>query len=418
MPEQDTHREMSLETRSREAPLWVWAEVDPEAIGKNCRLVRRMVPESTRVMAVVKADGYGHGAVPTARAALENGADCLAVARLDEAVALRRAGIDADILIFGGTPVDRVDEILEQDLIQTVFDPDTAKAFSRRAEALGRRIRTHLKVDTGMGRLGVVTARGGGFADEPDGEALDEAESIARLPGLSMEGIYTHFARADEPDREFTRLQLSRFHNMVRGLRQRGIEIPLRHAANSAALLAMPETHLDLVRPGLMLYGLTPLVSQSPNQLGLTPALALKTRIVQVKRVGPDFPISYGSVYATDRETWIATLPVGYADGYRRCLSPGAEVLFRGRRTRVAGQICMDQTVVDLGETEAPLTGEEVVLLGDQGEEAVNAEELAGICRTISYEIVTAITSRVPRVYRAEHQRRNAHWSNRSLTQS
>ena len=409
---------MSLENRPGKVSPSVWAEVAPEAIGKNCRLVRRTVPESTRVMAVVKADGYGHGAVPTARAALENGADCLAVARLEEAVALRRAGIDADILIFGGTPVDRVDEILEQDLIQTVFDVDTAKAFSRRAEALGRRIRAHLKVDTGMGRLGVVAARRGGDSDKSDEVALEEAKTIARLPGLSMEGIYTHFARADEPDREFTRLQLSRFHNLVRGLRELGIEIPLRHAANSAALLAMPETHLDLVRPGLMLYGLTPLVSQSPDQLGLTPALALKTRIAQVKRVGADFPISYGSVYVTDRETWIATLPVGYADGYRRCLSPGAEVLFRGRRARVAGQVCMDQTVIDLGEIEAPLTGEEVVLLGDQGEAAVKAEELAEICHTISYEIVTALTSRVSRSYRAEHRRHNAHWSNRSITQS
>ena len=407
---------MALETRFGKAPYSVWAEVDPGAIAENCRLARRTVPESTRVMAVVKADGYGHGSVQTARAALENGADCLAVARLEEAAALRRSGIDADMLIFGGTPVGRVEELLEQDLIQTVFDVDTARALSRRAESLGRRIRTHLKVDTGMGRLGVVAARGGGENDEPDAEALEEAETIARLPGLSMEGIYTHFARADEPDREFTHLQLSRFHNLVRGLRERGIEIPVRHAANSAALLAMPETHLDLVRPGLMLYGLTPLLSQSPDQLGLTPALALKTRIAQVKRVGPDFPISYGSVYTTHRETWIASLPVGYADGYRRCLSPGADVLFRGRRVRVAGQVCMDQTVVDLGEIEAPQTGEEIVLLGPQGEAAVPAEELAGICRTIPYEIVTAITSRVPRVYRAEHRRLNVHSSNRSLS--
>jgi alanine racemase len=405
-PEQDTHRDKGMESRSLEASRSAWAEVDPAAIADNCRMARRAVPDRTRVMAVVKANGYGHGAVQTARAALKNGADCLAVARLDEALALRRAGIDADILIFGGTPVQRVDELLEQDLIQTVFEVDTARALSSRAEALGRRVRVHLKVDTGMGRLGVVTARGGGFTAEPDWEALNEAEIISRLPGLSMEGVYTHFARADEPDREFSRLQLSRFHSLVRGLRERGIEIPLRHAANSAALLAMPETHLDLVRPGLMLYGLTPLSSQTPDQLGLKPALAIKARISQVKRVGSDFPISYGSVYITDRVTWIATLPVGYADGYRRCLSPGAEVLFRGRRARVAGQICMDQTVIDLGEAEAPQTGEVVVFLGEDDGGRVSAEELAGICRTISYEIVTGFTSRIPRVYRSTSRKR------------
>ncbi|MCF8086137.1 MAG: alanine racemase [Desulfohalobiaceae bacterium] len=378
------------------------AEVDLGAIAENCRRARQTVPETTRVMAVVKADGYGHGAVPTARAALDSGADCLAVARMDEALVLRRAGIGADILVFGATPPDRVDELLEHDLIQTVFDPDTASALSRRAVALGRRLRVHLKVDTGMGRLGVVTVREGATRSEPSGEALDQTEAIAGLQGLAPEGIYTHFARADEPDRDFTGLQLARFHALVDGLRERGIEIPLRHAANSAALLAMPETHLDLVRPGLMLYGLTPLVGRSPVDLGLTPALTLKARIAQVKRVGPGFPVSYGSKYATDGETWIGTLPVGYADGYRRCLSPGAKVLFRGRRSCVAGQVCMDQTVVDLGEAEAPQAGEEVVLLGGDGDDRVSAEELAGICRTISYEIVTALTSRVPRVYRSE----------------
>ncbi|MCF8029877.1 MAG: alanine racemase [Desulfohalobiaceae bacterium] len=390
-----------MNSRIQNTSPFLWAEVYPEAIADNCRLARRTVPENTRVMAVVKADGYGHGAVQTARAALKSGADCLAVARLEEAVTLRRAGIRADILIFGAPAPEQVDQLLEQDLIQTVFDLETSTALSRRARSLGGRLRAHLKVDTGMGRLGVVTVREGVTETEPHGEALDQAEAIACLPGLGLEGIYTHFARADEPDRDFTRLQLARFHSVVDGLRERGIEIPLRHAANSAALLAMPETHLDLVRPGLMLYGLTPLVDKSPAELGLSPALSLKARIAQVKRVGPDFPVSYGSKYATDGETWMGTLPVGYADGYRRCLSPGVEVLFRGRRARVAGQVCMDQTVVDLGEAEAPQTGEEVVLLGEDGNDRVSAEELAWICRTISYEIVTALTSRVPRVYRA-----------------
>jgi alanine racemase len=350
-------------------------------------------------MAVVKADGYGHGAVRTALTALDHGADCLAVARLHEGLTLRRAGVRADILIFGATSPDDIERLVEHDLVQTVFDPETAADFSRRAQSLGRRLRVHLKVDTGMGRLGVVTVRQDATGVEPSGEALDQAEAIVRLPGLDLEGIYTHFARADEPDREFTRLQLDRFHRLVHGLRQRGIEIPLRHAANSAALLAMPETHLDLVRPGLMLYGLTPLAGKDPDELGLCPALALKARISQIKRVGAGFPVSYGSVYATKRETWLATLPVGYADGYRRCLSSRAEVLFRGRRARVAGQICMDQTVVDLNEAHAPQQGEEVVLLGGSGAELVSAEELARICGTISYEIVTGLTLRVPRVY-------------------
>jgi len=404
-----------MDTRKQETSLPLRAEVDLGAIAENCRLARRTVPENTRVMAVVKADGYGHGAPETARAALDNGADCLAVARLDEALALRRAGVGADILVFGATSPERVDELLEHDLIQTVFEPDTAIALSREAALRGARLRVHLKVDTGMGRLGLVTVREGSNRAEPRDEALDQAEAIAVLAGLRLEGIYTHFARADEPDREFTRLQLDRFHRFLNGLRERGIEIPLRHAANSAALLAMPETHLDLVRPGLMLYGLTPLADKSPAELGLSPALTLKTRIAQVKHVGPNFPVSYGSKYTTDGETWVGTLPVGYADGYRRCFSPGAEVLFRGRRAQVAGQVCMDQTVVDLGDTEAPQAGEEVVLLGKEGGEEVSAEELAGICRTISYEIVAALTSRVPRVYRAQFRGHDAHSSSRAI---
>ena len=406
-----------MNSQLQETSLSLWAEIYPEAIADNCRLARRTAPENTRVMAVVKADGYGHGAAQTARTALKSGADCLAVARLEEAVALRRAGIQADILIFGAPAQDQVEQLLEQDLIQTVFDLGTSTVLSRRALSLGGRLRVHLKVDTGMGRLGVVTVREGATATEPHGEALDQAEAIACLPGLGLEGIYTHFARADEPDRDFTKLQLARFHGLIDGLRKRGIEIPLRHAANSAALLAMPETHLDLVRPGLMLYGLTPLVGRSPMELGLIPALTLKARIAQVKRVGPDFPVSYGSKYDTDGETWIGTLPVGYADGYRRCLSPGAEVLFRGRRACVAGQVCMDQTVVDLGEAEAPQAGEEVVLLGEDGADRVSAEELAGICHTISYEIVTALTSRVPRVYRSASRGSSAHYFPRFSSQ-
>jgi alanine racemase len=390
-----------MKSQVQETSLSLWAEVYPEAIADNCRLARRTVPENARVMAVVKADGYGHGAVQTARTALNSGADCLAVARLEEALALRRAGILADILIFGAPAPDQADQLLERDLIQTVFDLKTSTALSQRARTLGGRIRVHLKVDTGMGRLGVVAVREGTTETEPHGEALDQAESISCLSGLRMEGIYTHFARADEPDRDFTRLQLARFHSVVDGLRERGIDIPLRHAANSAALLAMPETHLDMVRPGLMLYGLTPLADKSPANLGLSPALNLKARISQVKRTGPHFPISYGSVHTTDRETWIATLPVGYADGYKRCLSPGVEVLFRSQRVPVVGRICMDQTMIDLGKVDSPQEGEEVVLLGSQNGNEVSAEELAGICGTISYEIVTSLTSRVPRVYRA-----------------
>ncbi len=393
------------------------AEVDLGAIAENCRLVRRTVAGNTRIMAVVKADGYGHGAVPAARTALDSGADCLAVARVDEALALRRAGIGADILIFGATSPDRTDELLEHDLIQTVFDPDTAKALSHRADSLGGALRVHLKVDTGMGRLGLVTVNEGGTRIGPEGEALARAQAIAELPGLVLEGAYTHFARADEPDRDFTRLQLDRFLSFLHCLKERGIEIPLRHAANSAALLAMPETHLDLVRPGLMLYGLTPLVGRSPEELGLTPALSLKARLALVKRVGPGFPVSYGSKYAAEGGTWLGTLPVGYADGYRRCLSPQAEALFRGRRARVAGQVCMDQTVVDLGEAEDPQAGEDVVLLGEDGGDRVSAEELAGICRTISYEVVTALTSRVPRVYRSASPERSARSSPISRSQ-
>ncbi len=377
----------------------LWAEIDTAALAANCRAAARLIPEETGFMAVVKADGYGHGALPTARAALENGATYLGVARPEEGIALRSFGIRVPILILCSAPPEYAEQILEHDLIQTVVDLESAEAMGNRALALGGKMRVHLKADTGMGRLGTLAVPGESDEGSCRLQALEEGQRIASQPGLQLEGVFTHLARADSSDLAYTRLQLQRFLDLTCGLQQRGVHVGLRHAANSAATVQVPESHLDMVRPGLMLYGLNPLEDPLPHQVELEPVMSLKARVCQTKDVEAGFCVSYGSTYKTERSTRLAVLPVGYADGYRRCLSPGAEVLIRGRRARVAGRICMDQTVVDLGPDCGARAGEEAVLLGRQGKDQIPASEIAGLCGTITYEIVSGVATRVPRIF-------------------
>jgi alanine racemase len=384
----------------------IWAEIDMAAIAHNVRELRRRADPKAKVMAVVKANGYGHGAVAVARTALAGGAEWLGVARLPEAIPLREAGIDAPILVFGYTPPAEAGRLIDYDLRQSVYSLAAARAYSAAAAGRGRRMRVHVKVDTGMGRLGMVPAAlSGQTPDRAVGEDfIREATAIARLPGLEAEGIFTHFAAADSADTSSAERQLSLFLEALSTLRAAGLEFALRHAANSAGLIALPDSHLDLVRPGIALYGLRPSDEIDLTAVSLQPAMALKTRIIHLKSVPAGTCISYGMTYRTPAPTVIATIPAGYADGYRRRFSSRGEMLVGGRRVPVVGRVCMDLTMLDVGQVPGVRIEDEVVIFGKQGGESISADDLARALDTINYEIVCDVTARVPRVYQS-HRR-------------
>ena len=375
----------------------VRADIDLDAITANIRQLKSVTSPGARFMAVVKANAYGHGAVAVARQALANGADCLGVARIHEGVALRTAGIDGPILVLNYTPPEFAPLALENDLALTVFDLDTATAISDTAAAAGSRIIAHLKTDTGMGRLGLRPAGEKGIGLDPDRVKL--AVRIANLPGLDLEGIFTHFAAADSQDAAYTENQFTLFCEYIDALQKAGLTFKIRHAANSAAIIAHPHTHLDMVRAGIALYGLNPSGEVNLDHLAVRPAMALKARLVHVKKVPAGFCVSYGMTYRAPHPTTIATIPLGYADGYSRLLSSQGTMLVRGQRAPIVGRVCMDLTMLDVGHIAGVRTGDEAVALGRQGEETITADEIAGVLGTINYEIVSSITARVPRVF-------------------
>jgi alanine racemase len=357
------------------------AEVDLGAVRENVRALR---PDHADLMAVVKADGYGHGDVAVARAAVEAGAAWLGVALVEEGVRLREAGLATPILLLSECPAGSEADALAADLTPTIY---TAAGLARLADAASARgIGVHVKVDTGMHRVGV-------YPPEATAAFLDRVAGA----GLRLDGLFTHFAMAGE-DPVMVEEQLALFLKVVEDVRAAGHAPRLLHAANSAATILHPQAHLDLVRTGIALYGIEPEPGVGADR-GLRPALAWRSAVAMVKRLPAGERTSYGQRYRLDREAWVATVPVGYADGYPRQLSSRADVLIGGRRCRVAGNVTMDQIVVDCGDVE-PSAGEEVVLLGRQGNETIDAYELAGLAGTIPYEIVTGIGPRVPRAYR------------------
>ena len=362
------------------------AEIDLSALAHNVRALRQAV--GVTVAAVIKADGYGHGAVAAARAAVAGGAGWLAVATADEGIAVRRAGIGVPILVLGWTPPQAMAAALAHDLRLTAVDPADFAAASAAAVATGRTARLHVKIDSGMGRLGFA-------AWQPDTPA--RIAELARQPQVEVEGIYTHFACADEPDDSYTLEQLRLFQGVVDAVRRAGLRPAVIHAANSAAALRRPETRFDLVRLGLAIYGLEPYPGAAAG-LGLRPALRWVTHVAQVKVLAPGMGISYGRTCVPDRPLRVAVLPVGYADGYDRRLSNRGEVVIGGRRARGLGRVCMDQIVV--GEVDATVrAGDEAVLLGRQGRDCISAVEMAAWLDTIPYEVLTRIGPRVARVY-------------------
>lgn len=384
------------EDRILDTPL-VRADIDLDAITINIQQLKKVTSPGARFMAVVKANAYGHGTAEVARQALDSGADWLGVARIQEAVALRKAGIDGKILVLNYTPPEFAALALEYNLTLTVFDLKTATAIADTAAAAGSRIVAHLKTDTGMGRLGLRPAGEKGLGLDPDRITL--ALRIASLSGLNLEGIFTHFAAADSRDTAYTEKQFALFCKYIDELQKAGLEFKIRHAANSAAILAHPQTHLDMVRAGIALYGLNPSAEVTLDHLATQPVMALKARLVHVKKVPAGFCVSYGMTYRAPHPTTIATVPLGYADGYSRLLSSQGTMLVRGQRAPIVGRVCMDLTMLDVGHIEGVRTGDEAVALGRQGEETITADEIAGVLGTINYEIVSSITARVPRLF-------------------
>ena len=364
-----------------------WAEVDLDAIAHNARGLKERVGEETELMAVVKANAYGHGAVPVARTALENGASRLAINRAIEGVELRQAGLTASILILGYSLPSEAETIVRWDLTPTVTTVEGALALSAMSDRQGKVTPIHVKVDTGMGRFGLL----------PD-EVVPFVRRISELPGLKLEGLFTHFAVADSADKTYTRRQFGLYMRVVRQLEEAGFTIPLKHVANSAATLDLPEMHLDMVRCGIALYGLRPSDEVEPA-IPLRPAMALKSRVARVRTLPPGSSISYGCTYTTTRPTPVALVPVGYGDGYHRILSNKGSVLIGGKRAPIVGRVCMDQFVVDVTDINGVRQDDEVVIFGCQGKEEISAEEVAALAGTINYEVVTSILPRVTRVY-------------------
>jgi Alr-MurF fusion protein len=370
-----------------ERPTWV--EIDLSAIANNTRQVQSLVGPMVRILASLKADAYGHGALKVARTVLHNGASMLGVATVSEAMPLREAGIGAPILVFGYVPAWQMREAVRLGLTITLYSSESAQALSRAACTLGQTVKVHVKVDTGMGRLGIRA--------EQVTEVLELLHEIIDLPGLELEGIFTHFAMADTHDQTHARMQLTRFQNVLQVVEKEHIRPVLVHAANSAAILSLAEAHFDMVRPGIALYGLDP----SPEvrlPVGFRPALSFKTQVAQVKDIPEGECISYGCTYITERATRVAILPVGYADGFRRAPTNWGSVLIHGQEAPLLGRVCMDQSIVDVTHIPQVRAGDEVVLIGRQGSVSLTAERVAQRLGTINYEVVSEILARVPRV--------------------
>lgn len=372
-----------------------WAEIDLDAVTSNYREIARRLRPGCRVLAVVKADAYGHGAGYVSRALKEAGASWFGVSSLDEALQIRReGGITEPILILGYTPPGEAARLARHGIVQTVFEESYAEALSREAVRAGVSVRVHIKLDTGMSRIGFFCQ-----SEEALQPAAEQIARASRLPGLISEGIFTHFASSDEEeDGGFTQEQFSRFRRTISLLEERGVRFSLCHCCNSAATLRFPEMHLDLVRPGLILYGLAP-APWMDGILPLRPAMQLKTVISMTKTVPPGTVVSYGRQFTAQKPMRLATVPVGYADGYPRSMGNRAEMLVRGRRARVAGRVCMDQCMLDISEIPDADEGATVTVFGRDGRAVLPVEEFSALSGTINYETVCLIGKRVPRVF-------------------
>jgi len=377
-----------MDSYSLHSPTFV--EIDMAAFRNNIEEIKKKLSGNAGFIAVVKADAYGHGAAVLAREAVRLGSPLLAVARFNEAMKLRQEGIDSPILIFGYCDETDIYEYAVHDIRPTVNTVEDAERISSKCSSLDKNVKVHVKVDTGMGRHGICCSAE---------ESVKIMEEIAAFPNIEIEGIYSHFANSDTKDKRHALFQLDKFEK-IRKILQDDLKYNYKfHIANSAAIMEIPQSHYDLVRPGIILYGLKPSDETENHKINLHPVMSLKTKITQLKRVPAGFSVSYGSTFITEKETVIATVPVGYADGYSRLLSSKGEMLVRGKRAPVIGRVCMDLCMIDVTGIPGVKPNDEVVVFGKQGEENLSVDELAEKIGTINYEVVSMISPRVPRIY-------------------
>lgn len=363
----------------------VWAQIDLDKIQHNIAEIKTKIQGHAKMCAVVKADAYGHGVIAVAKTAIGAGADYLAVAILNEAIELRNAGFKEPILILGFTPLEQSDQLVEYDIEQAVFTLEAAKALSEAAVKQNKTAKIHLKIDTGMSRIGIEPRKAGELAAE-----------IQALPNIEIIGMFSHFAKADYEDKTFAYEQLNNFKEAIALIEEKGIHILIKHIANSAAILEMPEAHFDMVRAGVILYGLWPSDEVKPC-IDLQPAMQLRAKVAYVKTLPVGRGIGYGQIFQTERESKIATIPIGYADGWTRMLTGKVKVAIHGHLVPIVGKICMDQCMADVTDIGEVKIGDDVVLFGN---DLVTIDDIANLLGTINYEVVCMVGKRVPRVYR------------------
>lgn len=366
----------------------VWAEIDLDAIKYNIDSIKRRV-DTKELIAVVKADAYGHGALDVSKTLVENGATKLAVAVITEAMELRHGNINTPIMILGYTPLEFAADLINYDIEQTIFDLEYAIKLSEIALNLGKKAKVHVALDTGMGRIGFLI----------NDNSLNEILKISSLKGLEVVGIFTHFATADESDKNYSNKQYKKFTDFNEKLVSKGVNIPLKHVSNSGAIIDMPNTYLDGVRAGIVLYGYYPSEDVLKQNLDLKKAISIKTQVAHVKILDKNEYVSYGRKFKTERKSIIATLPIGYADGYSRALTGKAKVIINGKFAPVVGTICMDQCMIDVTDIGDVHVGDEVIVLGKDKDLKFDADDMAKAMGTINYEVLCMIKQRIPRVY-------------------
>jgi alanine racemase len=367
----------------------VTANINLDAIQNNINNIRSIIKKGTKIMAIIKADGYGHGAVPVAKFLNSIDVDAYGIAIIEEGIELREAGIMKPLLILGYTPVEQYKQLVEYNITQTIFQLDTAKALSLEAMKQNKVANIHLKIDTGMTRLG--------FSDTM--ESINEIKEITRMQGVCIEGIFTHFACADEQDKTSSLKQLDRFNKFIKELEKEGIHIPMKHISNSAGIVDFSNDDFNMVRSGIITYGYYPSEEVNKDSINLEPAMEIKTHVSFVKEVEAGVGISYGHTYVTNKKTKVATVPVGYADGYPRSLSSKGRVLIHGEYANIIGRVCMDQFMVDVSHIDNVKQGDIVTLIGKDKDRYISVEEVSNLAGSFNYEFICNVSKRVPRLY-------------------
>lgn len=365
------------------------ANVDLEAIRHNILQIKESSNKDTKLMVIIKADAYGHGAVPVARAINSLGIDAYGVAIIEEAIELRNADITKPILILGYTPMEQFPDVVAYGVTQTIFQYATAEELSREALRQDKIATIHIKLDTGMSRIG--------FSDTSD--SIKEIIKISKLPNIKIEGIFSHFSCAEEPDKIYSQVQLNKFLKFVELLEKENIIIPIKHMANTAGIINVPEASLNMIRCGIATYGIFPSEEVNKGNIRLQPAMELKSHVIYIKEVDAGIPVSYGATYVTSQKTRIATIPVGYADGYSRNLSNYGKVIINGQYAPIIGRICMDQFMVDVTDIQGVKQGDTVTLMGRDQDAYISVEELSEWSHSFPYELVCTVGKRIPRVY-------------------